>query len=189
MNETQADSAPATHAPPISAARISDAGEFALHIVEHVSHSGRDGMPHFAVTNKMSRDDIHNRAIERWSKSLNEPLWGRAWLLWSIKPRRIVGHLELIGGRVPAEFHRATLGMGMLREFTAQGNGRRLMEAAFAWARSEGHLAWIDLGVFSENIPARKLYERMGFQLLGIRKDAFRIGDQSIDDMHMYLKL
>lgn len=189
MSELQKDAAPAVAPTDITLARLTDAGEFAVHIVDHVAHSGADGMPHFAVTNKMSRDDIHNRAIERWSKALNEPLWGRAWLLWSQKPKRIVGHLELIGGRVPAEFHRATLGMGMLREFTGRGNGRRLMETAFEWARSEAHLAWIDLGVFSENWPARKLYERMGFQLLGIRKDAFRIGDHRIDDIHMYLKL
>lgn len=184
MNEAQRPNPPEIHP-----ARLADAGDFSAYVIEHVSHSGRDGAPHFAITNKMSRDDIQNRALDRWNKSLGEPLWGRAWLLWSLNPHRIVGHLELIGGRVPAEFHRATLAMGMLREFTAQGNGRRMMEAAFAWARSEANLSWIDLGVFTENIPARKLYERMGFQLLGIRRDAFRIGDHIIDDMHMYLKL
>ena len=104
--------------------------------------------------------------------------------------RRVVGHVELRGGRVRAELHRAVLAMGIQRAFTRQGYGPRLIEVAVRWARDEAKLSWIDLGVFSHNEPARKLYSRMGFIELGMQRDAFRIdAGLSVDDIRMTLKL
>lgn len=156
----------------------------------HVAESGREGSPIFALSRSVSRDDIRTRSLERWSRDISEALWGRAWLLWAPEPMRVVGHIELVGGRVPAELHRAVLGMGMLRAFTGKGHGRRLIDTAVAWARSEAKLHWIDLGVFATNTPARKLYARMGFVEVGFRRDAFRVdGGVSIDDVQMSLTL
>jgi RimJ/RimL family protein N-acetyltransferase len=165
-----------------------DPDAYARHMVEHMAESGRGGSPHFAIARTWARDEVRTSLVARLTKTLNEPLWGRAWLL--LEGRRVVGHIELRGGRVPAEMHRATLGMGMLRAFTGQGHGRRLLETAVAWARDEASLAWIDLGVFSGNAPARKLYERMGFVALGVREDAFRLdAGPAIDDVLMALRL
>lgn len=173
----------------IRAARVSDAEDFASYVALHVAESGQNGTPVFALSRTSSRDDIRSRAADRWSKSITEPLWGRAWLLYVESPWRVVGHVELVGGRVPAEFHRAVLAMGMLRAFTRQGNGQRLMETAIHFARTEANLAWIDLGVFSKNEPARKLYTRTGFVETGVRRDAFRVEGVSVDDIHMSLRL
>ena len=176
--------------PSIRPARVSDAGDFGTYVVEHVSESGREGSPIFALSQAASRDDIRTRSLERWTRAIKEPLWGRAWLMWAEEPRRVVGHIELVGGRVPAELHRAVLGMGMLRAYTGKGNGARLIDTAIAWARSEAKLLWIDLGVFANNTPARKLYARMGFVELGLRRDAFRLADGvSVDDIQMTLKI
>jgi RimJ/RimL family protein N-acetyltransferase len=153
-----------------------------------MAESGRGGSAHFAISRVWSRDEVRASVVERISKGLDEPLWGRVWLL--VDERRVVGHLELRGGRVPAEMHRATLGMGILRAFTGQGHGRRLVEAAVRWARDDAGLRWIDLGVFSGNAPARKLYSRMGFVEVGLREDAFRLeAGPTIDDVQMALRL
>src|SRR6185295_8302496 len=125
--------------------------------------SGRAGMPHFALSRTWVRDEIRASLVARLAKGLDEPLWGRAWGLFTADGTEMVGHVELRGGRVPAEMHRATLGMGILRAHTGQGHGRRLVEEAVRWARDHAGLTWIDLGVFSSNAPARKLYARMGF--------------------------
>ena len=102
----------------------------------------------------------------------------------------VVGELELRGGRIQAELHRATLGMGLRRSFTGKGYGGQLMERALGWARDEARLSWIDLGVFSDNLPAQKLYRRWGFRELGVRPDAFRIeGGVVVDDILMVLDL
>jgi RimJ/RimL family protein N-acetyltransferase len=166
----------------------SDADAFARYLVEHLAESGREGSPHFAVSRSLSRDAVRSAAESRWSRRLDEALWGRSFVL-SVGDR-VVGHLELRGGRIPAEMHRATLGMGVLRRHTGQGHGRRLIEIAAAWARDEAGLAWIDLGVFASNPRARALYQRMGFVEQGQRPDAFRIdAGIPVDDVLMSLDL
>ncbi len=165
-----------------------DPEAYARHIVEHMAESGRGGMPHFAISRVWSRDEVRAGFVGRLAKGLDEPLWGRTWLLMDTE--RVVGHLELRGGRVPAEMHRATLGMGLLRAYTGRGHGARLVEAAVRWARDDAGLGWIDLGVFSNNGPARKLYTRMGFVEIGLREDAFHLdAGPRIDDVLMALRL
>lgn len=186
----------ARSAPSVRVARLEDADAFVEHVAAHVGESGRDGSPHFAISREVEPSEVRAAARARWSRRLDEPLWGRAWLLWTEPsalepgPRRVVGHLELRGGRVPAELHRATLAMGILRAFTRQGHGMRMIDAAVRWARRDALLSWIDLGVFSGNEPARKLYARAGFVELGLHRDAFRVDDGvSIDDVQMTLAL
>ncbi len=165
-----------------------DPDAYADHMVEHMAESGRAGSPHFAIARTWVRDEVRSSFVARHVKALDEPLWGRTWLLFD--GPRVVGHAELRGGRVLAEMHRATLGMGLLRAFTGQGHGRRLLESLVRWARGDAGLDWIDLGVFSGNAPARKLYERMGFVTLGVREDAFHIdAGAAIDDVLMVLRL
>jgi RimJ/RimL family protein N-acetyltransferase len=163
---------------------------FARFVAEHLAESGVGGSIPFAISRKVARDEVRTNAVMRWSKTLEEPNWGRAWLLWAEQPARIVGHLELKGGRLPAEMHRASLGMGMLRAYTGQGWGGKLIETAVAWSKRVAKLDWIDLGVFSHNLPARKLYRRMGFVEQGLRPDAFHIdGMEHVDDVLMTLDL
>lgn len=167
-----------------------DPDAYARHMVEHMAESGRGGSPHFAISRTWSREDVRSNFVSRLAKSLSEPLWGRAWLLMDPGGKRVLGHVELRGGRVTAEMHRTTLGMGILRAHTGQGHGKRLLEAAIRWARDEAKLAWIDLGVFSNNTPARRLYQKMGFVELGVRQDAFRLdAGPIIDDVLMVLDL
>lgn len=170
-------------------ARRDDLGAFVDHVLTHAAESGRDGSPHFALSRSLDRA-VLRRLVERaWGLGLDEPDWARVWLLLD-GPSHVVGHAELRGGRFPAELHRSTLGMGLQRSYTGQGHGRRLLDAALAWARAEPSLAWVDLGVFSTNVRARRLYARAGFVELGTRLDAFRIDDGvCADDVQMTLRL
>ncbi len=169
-------------------AALADADAFARYLVEHLAESGREGSTHFAPSRSLARIDVRLAAEARWSRRLDEALWGRTFLLTA--GDRVLGHVELRGGRIPAEMHRATLGMGVLRRHTGQGHGRRLIASAVAWARDEARLAWIDLGVFATNPRARALYTRMGFVEQGLRPDAFRIdAGIAVDDVLMTLDL
>jgi RimJ/RimL family protein N-acetyltransferase len=165
-----------------------DLDGFARHLVEHMAESGRGGAPHFAPSRSLARDEVRAAALGRWAKRLDEPFWGRAFLLCA--GEQVVGHLELRGGRIPAEMHRATLGMGIGQAFVGQGHGRRLIQAAIAWARDEARLSWIDLGVFAHNERAHQLYQRLGFIEQGKREDAFRIdAGIAVTDIQMSLRL
>jgi len=167
-----------------------DADAFARHMVEHMAESGRGGSPHFALARTWVREEVRASFSARLDKELGEPLWGRAWLLLAEDGQRVVGHIELRGGRVDAELHRATLGMGLVRAYTGKGHGRRLCETAIRWARDEAELSWIDLGVFASNTPARRLYRSLGFVEVAVREDAFH-NDAGVvlDDVLMTLKL
>jgi RimJ/RimL family protein N-acetyltransferase len=165
-----------------------DLDAFARHMVEHLRESGREGSEHFAPSRVFAREDVRDAALARWAKDLAEPVWGRAFLLWA--GEHVVGHVELRGGRIFAEMHRAMLGMGIHRAFTGQGHGRRLALAAIAWARDEVGLSWIDLSVFASNTRARRLYASLGFVEQGVREDAFRIdAGVAVTDVQMSLDL
>lgn len=170
-------------------ARPDDLGGFVEHALAHVAESGREGSPHFAVARELDRALVRKTAEVGWARGLDEPAWVRAWLLLD-GPARVVGYAELRGGRCSAELHRATLGMGLQRAHTGQGYGGRLLAAALTWARTEAGLAWVDLGVFSTNLPARKLYARAGFVETVTRPDAFRLDDGvRVDVVRMTLRL
>jgi RimJ/RimL family protein N-acetyltransferase len=169
-------------------AKSADLRAYVEHVVKHAAESGQHGAPHFSLSRTLAPSDISDATETRWARRLDEPLWGRTWLL--LDEARVVGHLDLRGGRLRAEMHRAVLAMGIQMAFTGRGHGMRLMQEAVAWARDVARLSWIDLGVFATNTRARKLYARAGFVETGFVRDAFRIdGGVRIDDVPMTLSL
>ncbi len=62
------------------------------------------------------------------------------------------------------------------------------MQRAMDFASSHG-IEWIDLSVFSENVPAMSLYRSLGFVETGRREDRFRLSGRSVDDIAMSLRL
>jgi RimJ/RimL family protein N-acetyltransferase len=173
----------------IRAAELRDAGAYADLLIAHLAESGKNGVPVFAPGHRPSREEVRDNAAARWARRLTDPVWGREWFL-EAEGAGLVGHIELRGGRITPELHRATLGMGILQAYTGRGYGKLLLDTAIGWARAETDLAWIDLGVFIGNTPAIKLYERYGFVREFAREDAFRLPDgTSITDICMTLKI
>lgn len=176
--------------------RLSEVGPFVAHLARQMGESGRDGAPHSGPRTVIDRDDTRAR-IERDARvPLGEPGWERAWLAWvgerddPRRSERVIGHVDLRGGRLAAEMHRAVLGMGVERSHWRRGLGERLLRTALGWARDETDLAWVDLFVFAENAPARALYRKLGFEERGTVEDAFRLDDGTrVADVRMVLKL
>jgi ribosomal protein S18 acetylase RimI-like enzyme len=159
------------------------------HICRHGDESGRDGDVVFRPRSQhevMDEVALGQRHRGAWARGLDTPLWLRTWGVFV--DNTIVGHLDLNGGRLPAELHRATLGMGLERRARRKGFGRQMIETAIAFGRSN-KLAYLDLGVFAHNTVARKLYASMGFVEVGYVKDQFRVDGVTIDDVAMTLAL
>ncbi len=55
------------------------------------------------------------------------------------------------------------VGLSVLRDHRRQGIGERLMRALLARIRDGGEIAEAWLAVAQENLPARRLYEKLGF--------------------------
>jgi RimJ/RimL family protein N-acetyltransferase len=159
------------------------------HIARHSRESGQDGDPIFRPRSSDAPID-ETATVERhragWAQALDEPYWLRTW--GAVIDGQIRGHLDLHGGRLVSEFHRAMLGMGVERPYRGRGHGRALLAAAIAWARS-AELAWLDLGVFAHNTRARRLYASVGFVEVGTTRDRFRVDGAAIDDVAMVLAL
>jgi RimJ/RimL family protein N-acetyltransferase len=159
------------------------------HIARHSRESGHDGDLIFRPRSSDAPID-EAATIERhragWAQPLDEPHWLRTWGV--VIDGEIRGHLDLHGGRLSTEFHRAMLGMGVERRWRGRGHGRALLATAIAWAKSV-ELSWLDLGVFAHNHRARKLYAEVGFVEVGITRDRFRVDGAVIDDVTMVLAL
>jgi ribosomal protein S18 acetylase RimI-like enzyme len=70
-----------------------------------------------------------------------------------------------------------------------RGVGRALMEALIDEARARGGRR-MTLRVFAPNERARRLYERLGFEVEGVLRDEFQVGDGVyVDDYLLALRL
>lgn len=186
--------------PTLRPADLTDLDAILRHLEIHLAESGRGGAPYFAPSRTFRPSEARELLRARMARNVDEPSWGRLWLLCAgFEPARglstrrdphVVGHVELRGGRMPEELHRATLGMGIHSAHRGRGHGRALLQAALDWARGQPHLHYIDLGVFAQNERAHRLYTRAGFVERGRLADAFRIdGSVRIDDIQMTLRL
>jgi len=168
---------------------VADLPALVAHIARHSLESGRDGDLIFRPRTSDAPID-ESATIERhrvgWALPLDEPYWLRTWGV--LEDGKIRGHLDLHGGRLTSECHRAMLGMGVERGWRGRGHGRGLLAAAIAWAKGV-ELAWLDLGVFAHNRRARSLYAAVGFVEVGITRDRFRVDGTAIDDVAMALAL
>jgi RimJ/RimL family protein N-acetyltransferase len=80
-------------------------------------------------------------------------------------------------------------GMYLVPERRGQGLGRRLLLDAIAQAETWPELEQLCLDVTATNLPARMLYLSCGFQVIGIRRRALKVGDRYYDEEIMALHI
>jgi RimJ/RimL family protein N-acetyltransferase len=100
----------------------------------------------------------------------------------------LVGRLSLARDAHPASAHIADLGLMIDASYRRRGIGRALMEEAERWARESG-VTKLELHVFPWNEPAMALYESLGYQREGYRKNHY-VRDGAYEDailMALYL--
>jgi GNAT superfamily N-acetyltransferase len=107
-----------------------------------------------------------DRSDAEWSSRLS-PHAGSAWDLPLVAevdgvPAGLAwGRIELSNPDVANLYQ-----MWVAPDYRGLGAGRRLLEAAIAWARSQG-AACLDLGVTYRDSPATRLYLHLGFEPVG----------------------
>jgi RimJ/RimL family protein N-acetyltransferase len=80
-------------------------------------------------------------------------------------------------------------GVYITPEHRGQGLGRQLFLDTIARAKQWPDLEQLWLDVTITNLPARTLYLSCGFQIIGVRQRALRIGDRYFDEEIMALDL
>lgn len=101
----------------------------------------------------------------------------------------LVGQLTLEGAKRRNVRHTAVLGITIAAEWRGQGIGRRLIERAIEWARATGIVTRIELHVFARNRGAIRLYQQVGFEVEGARRQAVLRDGEYLDDLVMALLL
>lgn len=155
------------------------------HFKRHRQESGRDGDPHFMPFEPDGETGPLGLDAERWQWPLDRLGWQR-WFL-ATDQGRVVGHVDLKGDGLATGQHRCTLGIGIERPWRGRGLGRQLMGTAMAFARQAPALEWLDLNVMGGNHRARRLYEDLGFEVIGTIRDRFRLLGEPVDDLMMTL--
>ena len=77
---------------------------------------------------------------------------------------RAVGNAQISFDHRDKLRHRATVGVGILREYWRQGIATRLMELLIAQAQARPGVECVTLEYIEGNERARALYEKLGFQ-------------------------
>ncbi|EEG76365.1 GNAT family N-acetyltransferase [Dethiobacter alkaliphilus] len=97
---------------------------------------------------------------------------------------RLVGYLRALGGEYEKSRHTAYITMGVLQEFTGQGLGTRLLETLDEWAQHNG-IHRLELIVMQPNKAAIGLYEKMGYEIEGTKRDSLFIDGVYVDEYYM----
>ncbi len=160
------------------------------HRTRHSKENGRDGDVIFAPTEDdypIREEDLKKEA-DALAKPVTTPGWLRVWIVTD--EAEIWGEVTLMSRpAMKAAMHRCMLMMGLERPIRRQGFGSKLVNEAVIWAKHQPTLDWITLNVFENNPPAKALYKKCGFEVVGTTKDLFRVFGKSIDDTEMVLKL
>jgi putative acetyltransferase len=124
-------------------------------------------------------------SLESWRKRLAEPAEGSFQLVACLEAA-LVGQLDIhTFPNRPRRRHVGEIGMAVRDDFQGQGVGTALMAAAIDLADNWLNLLRLELGVYTDNEPAIRLYKKVGFVVEGtLLKYAYRAG-QYVDVVTM----
>jgi RimJ/RimL family protein N-acetyltransferase len=121
-------------------------------------------------------------------KTLKEKAKGRRVSVAAFHDGRMVGHCDVSGRPSPDERHTGMLGIVVVEGYRGVGLGRRMMETALAEASRLG-IWMVELEVFATNVPAKHLYEKLGFKVVGVIPKKVRREGRFTDIVRMYAHL
>lgn len=100
---------------------------------------------------------------------------------------RVVGFAALYRFGLPSLSHNARLGIGLIPEYREKGLGTKLMAGLLKLSRGKFRVLYLE--VFGKNQRARKLYEKMGFEVCGRIKGYMKGLSYGSDDGLLMQKL
>lgn len=96
----------------------------------------------------------------------------------------LVGYLLARGGSALKNYHSVYLVIAILKSHCGLGIGTMLFTKLEEWARVR-HITRLELGVMEMNLPALALYQKMGFEREGIKRQAFYMNGTYVDEYIM----
>lgn len=95
--------------------------------------------------------------------------------------QKIVSVIHLSGSTRKRVAHLAEMGISVIKSYWNQGIGHRMMTHLFDYIKEVGIIFTLHLRVRTDNIFAIKLYQKMGFSIVGILHHHTRIDKEYVD--------
>lgn len=96
----------------------------------------------------------------------------------------LVGYLFAMGGNAKRNKHSVYLVIGILSEYRGLGLGTKLFKDLQEWATKHS-IHRLELSVVNRNEAGLKLYEKMGFDIEGTKRDSLYIDGEFVDEYYM----
>ena len=96
----------------------------------------------------------------------------------------LIGYLAAFGGGYARNKHEVYIVVGILEAFTSRGIGTALFERLDAWAY-EHHIHRLELTVMVHNTKGVRLYQKMGFEIEGTKRDSLFVDGKYVDEYYM----
>lgn len=129
-----------------------------------------------APTLEMTRSFIADNLRENWPHVI------------ALAEGNVVGWCGITSYNRPVYSHAGNLGVGVIKSFRGMGIGEDLIKTAIELAKLKG-LTRIELQVRESNKPAIALYEKLGFSVEGLHRNAIFQDDQYENQLTMALLL
>ncbi|MDO6709072.1 GNAT family N-acetyltransferase [Photobacterium sp. 1_MG-2023] len=168
-------------------AEQSDLESFFVYLENQLSENGNGEIPLFQPMSREQKE-VPEPTKEKFIQGFTHPFGDTGWRkLWVVKDTSgsIKGHIDLRHHGDENRSHRVLLGMGVDATCRKQGLGQRLIDAVINFCEEKSEIDWLDLCVLSENIPAKNLYLKTGFSVVGEFKDQYRIDGLSVSETAM----
>lgn len=113
---------------------------------------------------------------------------GNSVVLVAESAGRLVGYGEARGGKFRRNQATAHVVIGVLATARGQGAGTGLLQELKRWAPAHG-IHRLELTVMAHNQRARDLYQRVGFQVEGRRRECLVVDGRLVGELYMALLL
>jgi RimJ/RimL family protein N-acetyltransferase len=123
--------------------------------------------------------------LEEQTKRIREVLAKDNQTIFVVEEQGMLfGYLAAMGGSYARNKHEAYIVVGILEAFTSRGLGTALFERLESWAR-EHAIHRLELTVMVHNTRGVGLYQKMGFEIEGIKRDSLFVDGKFVDEYHM----
>lgn len=109
---------------------------------------------------------------------------GSNLVLVALESNNIVGFLSAQRGMPMRINHSAYIVTGIREKYRNKGIGSKLFFELDKWAK-ENSITRLELSVICTNIIAKYLYEKNGFEIEGVKKNAMIIDGKYVDEFYM----
>lgn len=167
----------------------SDLESFFEYIGSQLIENADDNSPLFQPISKencLVSEQFKDRFRNGFESSLGEHGWRKLWVVKDAN-ERVLGHIDLRHYGEEYKYHRVLLGMGVDSTARNQRLGVKLIESVVQFCNENSYIDWLDLCVLSNNLPAKNLYLKCGFDVIGEMSDCYRIEGKSVSETTMTL--